>query len=482
MEKSNSLEKIGFKKVLLFGSGDMFGGGAQVIVSFFYLVFLTDIVGLTPSLSGLIVLLSRVWDAISDPLMGIITDKTKSKWGRRRPYFLAGFFLIIVSYTLLWTTVPLGTTGAKFTFALFTYLFYSTVITMVMVPYSAMSTEVTFDYEERNSVNGTRLFFSQLASLLGAVLPLTIVALFSDVILGYNLMGLVFGIFFGVPFLFIFLFLKEKEGLHHEEKFSIKTFIKPFKVKTFRRLVGLYIGAYITMDVVSAIIAYHLRYYYGRPEDITIVLGILLLSVVASLPVIVVYGANKLGKGKTFAIGAVIALIGVITLAFLPRTVPSFVIYIVAVIAGIGLAPCTVMPWLMFPDATDAGELAFKMRNAGSFSGIMTFVRKLASAIGIFIVGLIIDLGGYVQPLTEQVDGNWVTTYFVQPESVFVAFKAVVAVVPTILLVFGIILALKYPLNKVRHQKLRLHLDALKNNLPSPLTAEEILELESELL
>jgi oligogalacturonide transporter len=482
MENSKAIEKIGLKKVMLFGSGDMFGGGAQVIVSFFYLVFLTDIVGLTPSLAGVIVLLARIWDAISDPLMGIITDKTKSKWGRRRPYFLAGFFMIILAYTLLWSTIPLGTQGVKFTFALFTYLFYSTVITMVMVPYSAMSTEVTFDYEERNSVNGTRLFFSQLASLLGAVLPLTIVGLFSDVILGYNLMGLFFGIFFAVPFLFIFLFVKEKEGLQHDEKFSIKTFVKPFKVKTFRRLIGIYIGAYITMDVVSAIIAYHLRYYYNRPGEITIVLGILLLSVIAALPIIVVFGANRLGKGKTFAIGAVVALIGVITLAFLPRTVPTYVIYIVAVVAGLGLAPCTVMPWLMFPDATDAGELAFKMRNAGSFSGIMTFVRKLSSAIGIFLVGLFIDLGGYVQPLTEQVDGVWVTTYFTQPDSVFVAFKAIVALVPLILLVFGIILALKYPLNKERHIKLRLHLDALKNHQESPLSKQEIEELESELI
>ena len=482
MENSKPIEKIGFKKVLLFGSGDMFGGGAQVIVSFFYLVFLTDIVGLTPAIAGTIVLISRIWDAISDPLMGIITDKTKSRWGRRKPYFLLGFFMIILAYTFLWSTIPLGSTTAKFIYALVTYLFYSTIITMVLVPYSAMSTEVTFDFEERNSVNGTRLFFSQFASLLGAVLPLTIVGLFSDVIVGYNLMGLFFGIFFAVPYLLIFFFVKENKVPVHEEKFSIRTFVKPFQVKTFRRLIGLYIGAYITMDVISAVVAYHMRYYYGRPEDITIVLGILLLSVVVALPFIVIYGANKLGKGKTFAIGAVVALVGVITLALLPRDVAPFVVYLVAVITGFGLAPCTVMPWLMFPDATDAGELKFKMRNAGSFSGIMTFTRKLASAIGIFLVGLLLEWGGYIQPITKKVNDVWETTYFTQPDTVFTAFKIIIAGVPIVLLVFGIILALKYPLNKKRHQQLRLHLDALNDGKPSPLSEDQIKQLEDDLL
>jgi sugar (glycoside-pentoside-hexuronide) transporter len=480
--ETNSQNKIGFKKVLLFGSGDLYGGGAQVVVSFFYLLFLTDIVGLTPALAGTIVLVSRVWDAISDPLMGVISDKTKTRWGRRRPYFLAGFLLIILSYTLLWSTLPLGTQSTKFVFALVTYLFYSTVITLVMVPYSAMSTEVTFDYEERNSVNGTRLFFSQLASLLGALLPLTIVSLFSDVILGYNMMGLLFGIFFGLPFLLIFLFLREKEGLHHDEPFHIKTFIRPYQVKTFRRLIGLYIGAFIAMDVISAVVAYHLRYYYNRPEDITIVLGILLLSVIAALPLIVIYGANKLGKGKTFALGAIVTIFGVIIMALLPREVPGYVIYLVAIVTGFGLAPCTAIPWLMFPDATDAGELKFKMRNAGSFSGVMTFTRKLSSAIGIFLVGLMLEFGGYVAPVTEQIDGVWQTSYFEQPETVFTVFRIIIAVVPTVLLIFGIILALKYPMNKTRHKKLRSHLDALKEEKPSPLSLQEIEELELELL
>jgi len=475
-------EKLGLKRILLFGSGDLFGGGAQVIISFFYLLFLTDIVGLSGTQAGLIVLIARGWDAISDPLMGIMTDRTKSKWGRRRPYFFLGFFLIILSYSLLWFPTSFTTQGGKFLFSLTSYLFYSTIVTMVMVPYSAMSAEITMDYEERNKVNGVRLLFSQLASLLGAVLPLTIVALFASDALGYGVMGFVFGIFFAVPFLLIALFIKERT---HKEvantKLSFKLFIKPFKVRTFRLLIGLYIGAFITMDVISAIFAYYMRYYFNRPEDITIVLGILLLSVIVLLPFVVI-GANKIGKGKTFSIGAFVSMIGVVALALMPQDASIVFIYAVASVVGMGLAPCMVIPWLMFPDTTDAGELAFEERNEGSFSGIMTFVRKLSSAIAIFFVGLILDLSGYIKPVTEKIAGVTETKYFAQPDQVLTAFKIIVAIFPLVLMTFSIYLALKYPLNKERHAKLRSHLSSIKQGEKSPLSDEELQELMNKLV
>ena len=145
-------EKIGLKKIILFGSGDLFGGGSQVIVSFFYLIFLTDVVGISIGTAGLVVASARFWDAISDPLMGMITDNTKTKWGRRIPYFFLGFFGILAAYTMLWFPTGIASESGKVLFAVVSYMFYSTIVTMVMVPYSAMSAEITMDYEERNKV------------------------------------------------------------------------------------------------------------------------------------------------------------------------------------------------------------------------------------------------------------------------------------------------------------------------------------------
>jgi oligogalacturonide transporter len=98
MVRENS--KISKGEILIFASGDIFGGGAQLIISFYYLIFLTDIVKIRPALAGAIILLSKIWDAVSDPLMGLITDNTKTRWGRRKPYF---FYRLFWYYCLLFS-------------------------------------------------------------------------------------------------------------------------------------------------------------------------------------------------------------------------------------------------------------------------------------------------------------------------------------------------------------------------------------------
>ena len=133
--------------------------------------------------------------------MGLITDNTKSKWGRRKPYFLVGFFGILAAYFLLWLPISNDSEIVKFLYMLFAYTLYSTVSTIVMVPYSAMSSEISADYKERNTINGTRLVFSQISSLICAVLPMEIVKMFSDVRTGYIAMAVAFGCFFAIPFL-----------------------------------------------------------------------------------------------------------------------------------------------------------------------------------------------------------------------------------------------------------------------------------------
>ncbi|MBT7891727.1 MAG: MFS transporter, partial [Deltaproteobacteria bacterium] len=127
-------EKLSLKTKLGFGIGDIYGGGSLVIIGFYYLHFLTDVLLITPILAGVAFLVSKMWDAISDPLMGIISDRTKSRFGRRRPYFLAGVLLIFFSFFLLWYPVDFQQEMHRFIYVIAAYLIFSTVITLVMVP------------------------------------------------------------------------------------------------------------------------------------------------------------------------------------------------------------------------------------------------------------------------------------------------------------------------------------------------------------
>ena len=126
-----------------FALADFYGGGGQALIGVVYLFFLVDIIGLSPVLAGAVTLISEIWDAISDPLMGIIGDNTRSKMGRRRPYLLAGGCLLAVAFSLIFFPVSGMEETVKFIYCAATYLFYNTVSTMIAVSYNSLSAEIS---------------------------------------------------------------------------------------------------------------------------------------------------------------------------------------------------------------------------------------------------------------------------------------------------------------------------------------------------
>lgn len=467
---------------LIFAAGDIYGGGAQIIISFFYLIFLTDVVRISPALAGTVILISKIWDAISDPLMGIITDNTESRWGRRKPYFLVGFFGILVSFFFLWYPAAFASEAGRFFYVLVTYLFYSTIQTIVMVPYSAMSSEISTDYKNRTNINGTRLFFSQFSSLLCAVLPLEIVKQFADERLGYSVMGVSFAVFFALPFILIFFFTHERVAPPTEKsRLDLKALLQPFQVRSFRILIVIYLSAFLAMDVVSTVFAYYMNYYLKRPGELNYVLGAMLITQIVLVPPII-YLANKTEKAFVLKISVLTWVAGVILLSVLNPAWPAWVIYVMAVVIGSGVAGCVVMPWTMYPDVTDAGELAFGRRTSGSFSGIMTFMRKFSSAIGIFIVSQILQFSGYLQPRDIEENGVVRKVMMEQPESVITALKIIVVAIPIVLLFFTFLMALRYPLTARLHERLRIHLEFLRRESEQDLEAEELQTLKNVLV
>ena len=476
-------EKMSKAEIATFAAGDMFGGGAQLIIAFYYLIFLTDVVKLRPILAGTVILVSKIWDAVSDPLMGFITDNTRTRWGRRKPYFFIGFFSIIASFFLLWYPFSHHNETIKFAYVLFAYILYSTVSTMVMIPYAAMSSEISTDYKERTVVNGTRLLFSQVSSLLCAVLPIEIVKLAGDERAGYMAMALSFGILFAIPFLLIFFFTKERVVSQGEKaQFSFSTLLTPFKVRSFRILITIYLFAFLSMDVVSTVFAYYMNYYLRRPRELNYVLGAMLITQISMIPLVIKL-SNAIGKAKTFMLSTVIWGCGIIFIALLQPDWPQWSIYVNAVLMGMGIIGCIVIPWIMYPDVTDVGELAFGRRNAGSFGGIMTFMRKFSSAVGIFVVSYILEASGYVEPQIEIVAGVTRKIMMEQPQSVITALKIIVAAFPFVLLFITFNMAKRYPLNKELYENLNKYLEFKRGNLPeNPLSERELEQLKKTLI
>lgn len=205
-EKLTLWQKIGY------GLGDIYGGGSGVVISFYYLVFLTDVIRIRPALAGTVILISKIYDSITDPLEGVIADRTRTPLGRRRPYLLAGIVLIFLSFFALFYPVGFESETGRFVFVLLTYLFFSTVVSIVMLNYNALQAELTLDYNERTSLSSYRIFFSTVSSIAAAVLPLEIVGRFADVRTGWIVMAASFGIFFALPFIATVAATREREA------------------------------------------------------------------------------------------------------------------------------------------------------------------------------------------------------------------------------------------------------------------------------
>lgn len=474
---------ITLREKLIFGSGDIFIGGSQVIMAFYYLRFLTDVVQIAPALAGTVVLLSKIWDAVSDPMMGVITDNTRTRWGRRKPWFVLAFFGIISSFTMLWYPVGFDTDGAKFLYVLLTYIYFSTVSTICLVPYSSMSSEISTDYEERNNINGVRLFFSQLSSLVAAVLPLTIVEMFNEPSMGWLVMSIIFSVFYAIPWLLMFFFTHERVPMGEQRsQFHLRTFLRPFKVRSFRKLLLMYFLAYLSMDVVAAVFQYYMYYYLDRKSEADLVIGTMLVTQIVLIPVVVTM-ANRHGKAAVYGYSIALWLLGACMMAAYQPSWPDWAIYAVAALIGSGVVGCVVMPWSIFPDVADVGELCFGYRIAGSFSGVLTFSRKFSGAIGIFTVGLVLELSGYRPPLQEMQGGRFTEILQTQPASVITALQLIVFLVPMLLLIPAWLAARTYPLDKRTHGRLRRYLEFQRGEkTTSNLSDAELAEMKRLLI
>ena len=191
-----------WRTYLAYGAGDLYGGGCFFIITTFSMYYLVNVVGLHPVFAGLIPAAGKFWDAVSDPMMGYIADNTpQNRFGKRRVWFLVSVLPIALSFILIWFPVSIENQTGKFIFYMVAYIIFFTVATVSSIPYVALGAEITKDFSERNKLNGTRLMFSFIATLLGGLLAQPIIDYFHGTAIGYFAMGCVFALIFALPWI-----------------------------------------------------------------------------------------------------------------------------------------------------------------------------------------------------------------------------------------------------------------------------------------
>jgi len=447
-------QSLSFGRMLAFAVGDFFGGGSFNIINFLYPGFLALAVGLPAYLAGLVILVARVFDAITDPVMGFISDRMLVRFGTRRGAMIVAAPLIVLSLFLMFFPFQNPSITIRFWAVLLSAILFYAVQTAFMIPYFSLSSEMTADYTERARLMSLRLGFSIFASIICVAVPGIVINQF-DGNFGYIVMSLSFGILFmictGITGLFA------KEGIPAPKKaepFALQNFIRPFQVKPFRQYLWIFLCSKITMAIMSALFFFYIDFYFCRnltAAGTANMVGLIGAAIMFGMQIVAlpVYLAmiKKVGKMAVYIIGSVIWIAGALVLPVLPADSSPMPLYLLAAILGFGISGPGLIPHAIFPDVVDVGELQLGVRTAGSFSGIANLINKLSQALGLALVMAGLGLAGFVeqdiyagaQPITAQ------------PLSAQYAIIWIMALAPLVFMTIGILVCTRYRLNKGKH-------------------------------
>ena len=296
-------------------------------VSLFYLFFLSEVVGLSPSLAGLVLLGGRIVDAFTDPLMGRLSDRTSWRWGRRRPYFLLAALPFGVSFTLLWATPDASGEAAIFLFYLSIYVVSTLCATVLAVPYMALLPEMTLDYHERTSINSYRMVGVTIALLLSAVGMPWLVQRFGGGAEGYAGAALVLGVWITVPWLIVYAVSFERPALRTSVQASFFSSLRNLvRHRSYRLLASLFVVARIAVDLTGAMLIFYFTYWVMRPEDFPIAMALMLGCSVASLPFWLKL-SRSVDKSRVFVAGALVWSVMLVAIFSYQPDTPRWVVF-----------------------------------------------------------------------------------------------------------------------------------------------------------
>jgi GPH family glycoside/pentoside/hexuronide:cation symporter len=461
-------QKLSQGTKLAYGSGDLGTAISAALRGFFMLIFFTDVAGLSPAAAGSIVALNKIWDAFNDPIIGWLSDHTVTRWGRRRPWLLFGAIPFGTLFFLLWWVPPLGPTG-KYVYYTVVLLLLDTFYTVVNVPYTALTAELTQDYDERTSLNNYRFAFSVGGALVSAFLHPIIVNQFGSPQLGYAISGFIWAIVSTIPCFVVFAAVRENpdvvtaaaepDPIPYLQQIRIA-----FANHAYRYVIGIYLCAWLALQLAQNVLLYYLRYYMLIPDLIPWV-----LLAVQGTSFVFLFVWNWLGrtfrweKRTVFIVGAGLWLVAQLMLSILTPSNGQWV-FPIAALAGAGLAVAYLIPWSMVPDVIEFDEWETGRRREGIFYGFMVLLQKVAVALAVFLTGVALQWRGYLDPIQHPNP--------IQPESALQAIRFFIGPVPALFLALGIIIAFYYPITRKRHTDMLNALAERKQAaaMPEPIT------------
>jgi glycoside/pentoside/hexuronide:cation symporter, GPH family len=455
-------KKLSLGTKLGYGVCDLGGNLFFTVGAFIVMKYLTDVVGLNPWLSGVALSIGRVLDAFTDPIVGALSDRTKTRFGRRRPYMFVGAILLFVTTAFFFTNPHLQSQTALFIWAAVGYTLLAAVAyTLVNIPYSSLTPELTQDYNERTSLNGYRFTFAIVGTLLGAGAALPLISAVSGAAIvnntwvgdpskGYAVMGIVFGAAMAITALITVFSVKENDAHIERPKSGFKNIVKDY-LSTFRNKPFLLILLPWTLNITGVtILSTVLQYYFtnvlGQSDKVTLAMLILLVVAIAFIPIWTLI-SKKIGKKWSFIIGMLEVAFCIMLIFLVGPSASIGTLYVLIAFCGIGFSTGYALPWSIIPDAIDYDFLQTGENREGVYYGIWTFCSKLGQALSALIIGALLSLTKYDGTIALQNPGAQFVIRLL-----FGPIGAIFYVAAAVVLVF-------YPITAKKHAEIRKQIE-----------------------
>jgi glycoside/pentoside/hexuronide:cation symporter, GPH family len=439
---------------LAFGAGDIGPGMTANLLAFSFLIFLTTTAGLSPVAAGSVLAIGRVWDAINDPLIGYLSDNTRSRWGRRYPWIALGALPFGLTFFLTWIVPGWESDTARFWYYVIMSLLFQVFYTVVNLPYTTLTAELTKDYDERTELTAFRLGSSLTGAISALALGLVISNLIEDSRQQYMVLAGVCSVLAVLPLLWCVVgtypyavdrgALQPATDPHGEESLPFLQQIQlVLRNRAFLFVVGIYLFSWLALQMTASVIPFYATFWMGL--DSYFLAALLVQGTAIIMMVFINLISRRFGKQEAFYVGLGSWVIAQMALFFIqPGQVAA--LYLLCIVISFGVAAAYVVPWAMLPDVIELDELQTGQRREGIFYAFMTLLQKIGLAGGLLLVGFALEASGFVSESAQQ------------PDSALLAIRIFIGPVPMVLLLIAIALARFYPINRQRHAEILLRL------------------------
>ncbi|MBD2132971.1 MFS transporter [Sphaerospermopsis sp. FACHB-1094] len=464
-------EKLDLKTKLAYGAGDLGPAITSNIAIFYLLLFFTNVAGIPAGLAGSILMIGKIWDAVNDPVVGVLTDKTQSRrWGRRLPWMFYGAIPFGLFFFLQWIVPQFTPNQSSNIWPLFWYyvaigIMSQAFFTIVNLPYTAMTPELSQDYDERTSLNSFRFTFSIGGSILSLIFAQIVFAVIREPQQQYLVLAAICTVI-SVLSLYWCVYGTRKRILAFESKrIQLEQpaeipFIEQIKIafsnKPFLFVIAIYLFSWLGVQITATVIPYFVIYCM-KLKDSQVPTVLIAVQGTALLMLFVwSYLSKRFGKKIVYFLGMTLWIIAAAGLFFLQANQIGLM-YFMAVMAGCGVSTAYLIPWSMIPDVIELDELQTGQRREGVFYGFMVLLQKFGLAFGLFIVGNALQASGFRETIAGQGTP-------IQPDSALSAIRIIVGPVPTICLILGLILTFFYPITREMHAEIMFKLQERREN------------------